>query len=143
VNIRIMGILLAPTLLALIGGMVPLPAAAQTVLGPEYTLSKPKAVNSLQKEEKLCEFFLWTKLGGSAQRISFNYVGADGKIGGDTPRIENITISINPAKNIPTAQMIGTDENNRTTWLLEISQGAYDTNKLCLRGIAMAPAAGK
>jgi hypothetical protein len=142
-NIRTLGILLAPTLLVLIGGIIPSSAAAQTVLGPEYTLSKQKVVTAMQKDEKMCDFFLWTKLGGSAQRISFNYMGSDGKISGDTPRLENVTISINPAKDVPTAQMTGTDDSNRTMWLLEMSQGAYDTNKMCLRGIAMAPATGK
>ena len=128
--------------LVLIGGIVPSPAAAQTVLGPEYTLSK-LAVNSVQRDERQCEYFLWTKLGGDAQRISFSYVRPDGKTDGDAPRIENVTIVFNPGRTVPTARMAGLDDNRHPLWQLEMAPPVYQMNERCLTGIPTSPGAGK
>jgi len=141
-NTRNLRIVPMHALLLLVGGLVPASTAAQTVLGPEYTLTK-SALASVQKDEHKCEYFLWTKLGGDAQRVGFNYQTPDGKSDGDTPRIENVTIVVNPAKDVPTARISGMDDSRRTLWQLEMSQGAYDANKMCLRGITVSPAAGK
>jgi hypothetical protein len=139
---RYPGIVLLATLLVSVGGMVPAFAAAPTVLGPEYTLTKTP-VYPLQHDEKRCDYFLWTKLGGEAQRISFSYLLPGGKTDSDTPRIENVTVVINPAKSVPTARMIGTDDSNRTLWQVEMSRDDYAANQTCLRGIAVSPEAGK
>jgi hypothetical protein len=133
-NSRYLRIVLMSTLLVFIGGMVPPPTAAQTVMGPEFTLTK-LAVNAVQRDERQCEYFLWTKLGGDAQRISFSYVLPDGKTDGDTPRIENVTIVLTQGKSIPTARMGGMDDNRRTMWQLEMAPGVYDLNQRCLAGI--------
>src|ERR1035441_5225438 len=105
---RYPGVVLLPTLLLFVGGIVPMPAAQPTVLGPEYTLTKVVAP-PLQRDEKHCDYFLWTKLGGEAQRVSFSYVLPNKKADSDTPRIENVTVIINPEKTVPTARMVGTD----------------------------------
>jgi hypothetical protein len=141
-NTRYLGIVLMPTLLVLIGGIVPASTAAQTVLGPEYTLTK-SAVTSLQRDERQCDYFLWTKLGGDAQRVSFSYIGPNGKSEGDTPRIENVTVVINPAKDVPTATITGTDDSRRTLWQLEMSRGVYDANQRCLSNLSISQKAGK
>jgi len=136
------GIALLPTMLLFVGGLAPTAAAQVTVLGPEYTLTKVIAP-PLQRDEKRCDYFLWTKLGGGAQRVSFNYVLAGGKSDSDTPRIENVTVLINSEKNIPTARMIGKDDSNRTLWRVEMAKDVYDANKQCLQGITVTPEAGK
>ena len=91
-NSRYLGIVFM-LMLPVSGGIAPSPAAAQTVLGPEFTLIK-LAVNSLQRDERQCEYFLWTKLGGDAQRVSFSYLLPDGKSDSDAPRIENAAARI-------------------------------------------------
>jgi hypothetical protein len=139
---KYLGIALLPTLLLFVGGLAPKAAAQVTVLGPEYTLTKVVAP-PLQRDEKHCDYFLWTKLGGDAQRVSFSYVLAGGKSDSDTPRIENVTVVITPEKSVPTARMIGKDDYNRTLWRVEMSKEVYDANQQCLHGITVAPAAGK
>jgi hypothetical protein len=141
-NTRYLGIVPMVALLVLIGGILPPPSAAQTVLGPEFTLTK-LAVNAVQRDERQCEYFLWTKLGGEAQRISFSYLLPDGKTDGDTPRIENVTIVLVPGKVVPAARMGGMDDNRRTLWQLEMAPGVYDLNQRCLTGIAISPGAAK
>jgi hypothetical protein len=139
---RYRGIALLPTLLILVGGVVPASAAQPTVLGPEYTLTKVVAP-PLQRDEKRCDYFLWTKLGGDAQRVSFSYVLPNKKTDSGTPRIENVTLVINPAKEVPTARMVGTDDSNRTLWQVEMAKDVYDANQPCLKGIPVTPAADK
>ena len=141
-NTRYLGIVPMATLLVLIGGIVPSPAASQTVVGPEFTLTK-LAVRAVQRDERQCEYFLWTKLGGDAQRTSFSYVLPDGKTDSDAPRIENVTIVISAGKDVPLARILGTDENRRTLWQLEMAPGAYDLNQRCLSGITISKGAGK
>jgi hypothetical protein len=141
-NNRYLGIVLMLALLVLLGGLVPLPAAAQTVLGPEFTLIK-LAVSSLQRDERQCEYFLWTKLGGDSQRISFSYLLPDGKTDGDTPRIENVTIVLTPGKSVPTARITGLDDSRRSLWRLEMAPGVYDLNEKCLSGIPTSLGTGK
>jgi len=128
--------------LVLLGGVVPSPAAAQTVLGPEYTLSK-LTVSSVQRDERQCEYFLWTKLGGDAQRVSFSYLRSDGKTDGDAPRVGNVTIVLSAGKIAPAARMAGVDVNGRTLWQLEMAQGVYELNHRCLTGIPTSEGAGK
>jgi hypothetical protein len=140
-NSRYLGIVFM-LMLPVSGGIAPSPAAAQTVLGPEFTLIK-LAVNSLQRDERQCEYFLWTKLGGDAQRISFSYVRPDGKTDGDAPRIENVTIVLTPGKVAPTARMAGVEANGRTLWQVEMAPGVYDLNQRCLTGIPTSEGAGK
>ncbi len=89
-NARFLGIFLLFTSLIFVGGLVPASAAAPTILGPEYTLTKIP-VYPLQRDEKRCEYFLWTKLGGAVQRVSFGYLLPSGKTDSDTPRLENVT----------------------------------------------------
>lgn len=139
---RNLRIVLMTTLLALVGGIVTARTPAQTVLGPEYTLTKT-AVFSLQRDEKRCDYFLWTKLGGDAQRISFSYLGADGKSEGDAPRIESVTIVINPGKSAPVARMTGMDDNRRTLWQFEMPQEVYNANQRCLTGIPISEKTSK
>jgi hypothetical protein len=139
---KYLGIALLPTLLLFVGGLAPKSAAQVTVLGPEFTLTKVVAP-PLQRDEKHCDYFLWTKLGGEAQRVSFSYVLPGGKSDSDTPRIENVTVLINPVKSVPTARMTGRDDSNRTLWQVEMSQEVYVANQQCLHGITVAPAAGK
>jgi hypothetical protein len=116
-------------------GSVAAPIAAQTVVGPEYTLTKPSAVR-LEKGEKQCEYFLRTMLGGNVQRISFNHVAASsGKIESEVPPIGNVTIVIVSTKNVPTARITDTDEDGRFMWQLTMSQDLYVTNQQCLAGI--------
>jgi hypothetical protein len=141
-NTRFPGIVPMFALLFSIGGIVPSPAAAQTVLGPEFALTK-LTVHALQRDERQCEYFLWTKLGGDVQRVSFSYLLPDGKSDGDAPRIENVTIVFTPGKDVPTARMAGVDDNGRTLWQLEMAQGVYDLNERCLSGIPTSPKAGK
>lgn len=139
---KYLGIALLPTLFLFVGGLAPKAAAQVTVLGPEYTLTKVVAP-PLQRDEKHCDYFLWTKLGGEAQRVSFSYVLPNKKTDSGTPRIENVTVVINPAKEVPTARMVGTDDSNRTLWQVEMAKDVYDANQQCLHGITVAPAAGK
>jgi len=139
---KYLGIALLPTLLLFVAGLAPKAAAQVTVLGPEYTLTKVVAP-PLQRDEKHCDYFLWTKLGGDAQRVSFSYVLPNKKTDSGTPRIENVTVAINPEKTVPTARMVGTDDSNRTLWRVEMSKEVYDANQLCLHGIPVVPAAGK
>ena len=139
---RYPGVVLLPALLFFVAGLVPSAAAQPTVLGPEYTLTKVVAP-PLQRDEKHCDYFLWTKLGGEAQRVSFSYVLPNKKADSDTPRIENVTVIINPEKTVPTARMVGTDDSNRTLWRVEMSKDVYDANQQCLHGITVAPAAGQ
>ncbi|MGD0859926.1 MAG: hypothetical protein ABR912_11445 [Terracidiphilus sp.] len=141
-NTRYPGHIPVLALLVFAGGMVPSPAASQTVLGPEFTLSK-LTLHAVQRDERQCEYFLWTKLGGDAQRVSFSYVLPDGKTDGDAPRIENVTIVIIPGKDVPTARITGTDDYRRTLWQLEMAPGAYDVNERCLSGIPISKGAGK
>jgi hypothetical protein len=140
-NTRYPGIVPMVALLVLIGGIVSPPAAAQTVLGPEFTLTK-LAVRGVQRDERQCEYFLWTKLGGDAQRVSFSYVLPDGKTDGDAPRIENVSIVLTPGKDVPTARIMGTDDYRRTLWQLEMAQGTYDLNQRCLSGVPISKGAG-
>ena len=140
-NSRYLGIVFM-LMLPVSGGIAPSPAAAQTVLGPEFTLIK-LAVSSLQRDERQCEYFLWTKLGGDAQRVSFSYVLPDGKTDGDAPRIENVTIVFNPGKTIPTARMAGFDDNRHPLWQVEMAPPVYQMNERCLTGIPTSPGAGK
>jgi hypothetical protein len=93
-KIRFTGFGLMPILFTLVAACLPASTAAQTVVGPEYTLNKTE-VSSLQRDERRCDYFLWTKLGGDAQRISFSYVRPDGKADSDAPRLQNVTIVIN------------------------------------------------
>ncbi len=141
-NIRFTRIALMPILLFLAGSFVPASAAAQTVVGPEYALTKT-AVSSLQRDERLCDYFLWTKLGGSVQRVSFSYLRPDGKIDSDAPRLENVTIVINQAAKAPTARMLGEDDSLRTLWQLEMAREYYDANERCLTGITISQKAGR
>ncbi len=141
-NIRYPVMVLMRALLVLIGGIVPASTAAQTVLGPEYRLSR-SAVTSLQRDERQCDYFLWTKLGGDAQRISFSYETTDGKSDGDTPRIENVTIAINPGRDIPTARIIGVADKQQSIWQLQMSSGTYDANRKCLANIPISPSSSK
>ena len=138
---RYLGIVFMLVLPAL-GGIAPSPAAAQTVLGPEFTLIK-LAVNSLQRDERQCEYFLWTKLGGDAQRVSFSYLLPNGSTDSDAPRIENVTIVLTPGKVAPTARMAGVEANGRTLWQVEMAPGVYDLNQRCLTGIPTSEGAGK
>ena len=140
-NTRYLGSVPMVALLVLIGGIVPSPAASQTVVGPEFTLTK-LTVRGVQRDERQCEYFLWTKLGGDAQRVSFSYVLPDGKTDGDAPRIENVTIVITPGKDVPTARIMGTDDYRRTLWQLEMAQGTYDLNQRCLSGVPISKGAG-
>jgi hypothetical protein len=128
---------LTQALLVLAGGMVPASSAAQTVLGPEYRLSK-SVVTSLQRNERQCDYFLWTKLGGDAQRISFSYETADGKSDGDAPRIENVTIVISQGRDIPTARITGVADKQQSIWQLQMSPGTYDANRKCLATITIS-----
>lgn len=139
---RYPSVVLFPALLFFVAGLVPASAAQPTVLGPEFTLTKVVAP-PLQRDEKHCDYFLWTKLGGEAQRISFSYVLPNKKTDSGTPRIENVTVVINPAKEVPTARMVGTDDSNRTLWQVEMAQDVYAANQQCLHGIPVTPAAGK
>ena len=141
-NTRYLGIVPMATLLVLIGGIVPSPAASQTVVGPEFALTK-LTVRGVQRDERQCDYFLWTKLGGDAQRTSFSYVLPDGKTDSDAPRIENVTIVISAGKDVPLARILGTDENRRTLWQLEMGPGVYDLNQRCLSGITISKGAGK
>jgi hypothetical protein len=141
-NNRTFANVLLPALLIFVGGLVPASAAQPTVLGPEYTLTKVVAP-PLQRDEKHCDYFLWTKLGGTAQRVSFSYLLPGGKSDSDTPRIENVTVVISPGKNIPTARMVGTDDYNRTLWQVEMAKDVYEANAPCLHGVTLAPEAGK
>jgi len=141
-NARFSGIFLLFASLLSVGGAVSASAAGPTVLGPEYTLTKTP-VYPLQRDEKRCDYFLWTKLGGAAQRVSFSYQLAGGKTDSDTPRIENVTVVIDSAKSVPTARMIGTDDSNRTLWQVAMAKDVYDANQTCLRDIPVTPAAGK
>jgi hypothetical protein len=124
-------------LLVLIGGIVPGSTAAQTVLGPEYTLTK-STVSSVQRGERQCDYFLWTKLGGTSQRVSFSYLDQAGKSETEAPQIETLRVVINPAKNVPTARMTGKDDSYRTTWMLEMSRTVYEASKSCLVGISVS-----
>lgn len=139
---RYPGVVLLPALLFFVAGLVPSAAAQLTVLGPQYTLTKVVAP-PLQRDEKHCDYFLWTKLGGEAQRISFTYVLPDKKMESDTPRVENVTVVINPENSVPTARMIGKDDSNRTLWRVEMAQDVYAANQQCLHGIPVTPAAAK
>ncbi len=141
-NARFLGIFLLFTSLIFVGGLVPASAAAPTILGPEYTLTKIP-VYPLQRDEKRCEYFLWTKLGGAVQRVSFGYLLPSGKTDSDTPRLENVTVVIDPAKSVPTARMVGTDDSNRTLWQVAMAKDVYDANQTCLRDISVSPAADK
>jgi hypothetical protein len=38
---------------------------------------------------------------------------------------------------------MGSDENRRTLWQLEMAPGAYDLNERCLTGISILKGAGK
>jgi len=100
-------------------------------MGPEYRLTKSD-VASVQRDERQCEFFLWTKLGGNVQRISFTYIASDGQADSDTPRIENVKIVINPQKPVPTATIVGVGERQQSVWQLEMSIETYDANRKCL-----------
>ena len=141
-KVKFSGIALLSALVIFMGGMVPAFAASPTVLGPEFTLTK-YPVYPLQRDEKRCEYFLLTKLGGDAQRVSFSYLVPGGKTDNDTPRIENVTVVINPATSVPTARMIGTDDSNRTLWQIGMSRDVYNANQVCLRGIPVTPGAGQ
>jgi hypothetical protein len=141
-NTRNLRLVLMPAMLVLVGGLVPASTAAQTVLGPEYTVTKSN-YHSLERGEHQCEYFLWTKLGGDVQRVGFNYATPDGKADDDTPRLENVTIILNPARTVPIARISGLDDSRQTLWRLEMSQETYDANKACLQGVTVAPVANK
>jgi len=141
-NTRYPGHIPMLALLVFAGGTVSLPAASQTVVGPEFTLTKV-TVRAIQRDERQCEYFLWTKLGGDAQRVSFSYMLPDGKTDGDAPRIENVTIVITPGKDVPTARILGTDDNRRTLWQLEMAPGAYGVNERCLSEVQISKGAGR
>jgi hypothetical protein len=141
-NIRYSVIVPIQVLLVLAVGIVPASASAQTVVGPEFRLIKSE-VFSVQRDERQCDFFLWTKLGGDTQRISFSYLGQDGQPSGDTPRIDNVTIVINPDKKIPTARITGLDDKQQSKWQLEMSAGTYDSNRKCLANIQLLPSFGR
>lgn len=141
-NIRFTGIVLMPILLFLVGSLVPASVGAQTVVGPEYTLTK-SAVSSLQRDERRCDYFLWTKLGGTVQRVSFSYTRPDGKTDSDAPRIENVNIVINQAAKVPTARILGEDDYRRTLWQLEMARDDYEANQRCLSGITISQQTGR
>ena len=136
-KIRFTGFGLMPILFTLVAACLPASTAAQTVVGPEYTLNKTE-VSSLQRDERRCDYFLWTKLGGDAQRISFSYVRPDGKADSDAPRLQNVTIVINSSSKTPTARIIGEDDNRRTLWQLEMAPEDYESIRRCLTGISLA-----
>jgi hypothetical protein len=129
-------------LLVLISGIIPASSAAQTVQGPEFTLTRSD-VASLQRDERKCDYFLWTKLGGDVQRISFNYQTQDGNSDGDTPRIENVTIVINSEKDVPTARITGLNDKRQSIWQLQMSAATYDANRRCLANIPISPSSSK
>jgi hypothetical protein len=136
-NVRYSVLVPMQALLVLMGGIVPASTTAQTVLGPEYRLSR-SVVSSVQRDERQCDYFLWTKLGGDAQRISFSYETADGQSDGDTPRIENVTIVINPGRDIPTARITGVAGKQQSMWQLQMSAGTYGANRKCLANIPIS-----
>jgi hypothetical protein len=135
--IRFTGFALMPILFTLVAACLPASTDAQNVVGPEYTLNKAE-ISALQRDERRCDYFLWTKLGGDAQRISFSYVRPDGKADSDAPRLQNVTIVLNSATKVPTARIIGEDDNRRTLWQLEMAPDDYEINKRCLTGISFA-----
>jgi hypothetical protein len=114
---------------------------AQDVTGPrpEYTLAKSSPM-MVESDEKNCEYFLWTKLGGTKQRVGFTYVveDANGKTTSEVPHVEDVTIVIDPRKTIPTAKITGTNDDNRQGWQLSMSQATHDESirQGCLAGIA-------
>ena len=136
-NIRYPVIVLMQVLAVFASGLVPASAAAQSVLGPEYRLSRSE-VTSVQRDERQCDYFLWTKLGGDAQRISFTYQTPDGLIDGDTPRIENVTIMINGGRDIPTARIAGVGDKQQSIWQLQMSTVTYNANRKCLANIPIS-----
>jgi len=95
-NVRYLSVLLMLAVLVVAGGILPASSAAQTVVGPEYALVK-SPINSLQRGERQCDYFLWTKLGGDVQRVSFSYISQDGKSETEAPQIEDLAVVINPA----------------------------------------------
>jgi hypothetical protein len=129
-------------LFVLLGSVVPVSSAEQTVHGPEYRLTKFD-VTSVQRDERQCSYFLWTKLGGDAQRISFSYQTTDGKSDGDTPRIENVTIIINHGSDIPKAKITGVADKKQPMWQLEMSERTYDANRKCLADISVSENASR
>jgi hypothetical protein len=140
-NVRYLSVLLMLAVLVVAGGILPASSAAQTVVGPEYALVK-SPINSLQRGERQCDYFLWTKLGGDVQRVSFSYISQDGKSETEAPQIEDLAVVINPAKDVPTARIAGEDNNNRTMWRLEMSMEIYNASKSCLGGISVSKGPG-
>jgi hypothetical protein len=127
-------------------GIIPPSVTSQKpVFGPEVTLNKI-SVPALQHGEQKCDYFPWTTLGTSVQRVGFNYTDSDGKTTGDTPPIENITILIDPGKTVPTAQLSDEkDAGGHPKWRLRMSPGTHESNQACLQGVAVVkdPAAAQ
>lgn len=101
----------------------------------EYVLAKSD-VPSLQPGEKQCNYFFWSKLGTSDQRVSFSYLKSSGSTDGDDPKINGyITIVIDETKTVPTAQKTGFDEAANAYWTVRMNQATYASEQSCLEGV--------
>jgi hypothetical protein len=127
-------------MLAFFGSILPstLINAQQVVTGPQFVLTKN--LTRPQRGELKCPYFLWTKDGTPDQRISFNYTDDKGADQNDVPKVTNAAIVIDPARSVPIATMVGTDDYNHTLWQFSMSQETYVANKECLLGIPLTGA---
>jgi hypothetical protein len=120
-------------MLAVSLSILPKTLNTQSVPSQQLTLRK-SVVLSLQPGEQNCEYFLWTKLGGTSQRVAFNFADKSAATSGDTPRVEYLTIVIS-GKGIPTARIVGTDDNGQNKYELDMDDDTYHANARCLQGV--------
>jgi hypothetical protein len=113
-------------------------AGAQTkVQSADYPITKSTAPDHLQSGERNCTYFFYTTiLGPNQPRISFTYALPDGKTDDEMPRVNDLSVVIDPTHDIPAVRLLGKNAENLEQFQLRMSAATYATEKSCLSGVA-------
>jgi hypothetical protein len=110
-------------------------AIPKVVLQEQFTLTPFPKPASLMPGERSCPFFFWTKDFTPEQRIAFDYVDKAGMTTSNTPVLANVMIIIDSKERVPVATTDSPMNSDEKVWKFNMSQGTYNANAECLKGI--------
>lgn len=106
-------------------------------ISADYPITKSTAPDHPQSGEKKCGYFFYTTiLGANDPRVSFTYTLPDGKTDDEMPNVNDLSIVIDPARDVPAIRLLGRNDRNREQFQLRMSAATYATESACLPGIA-------
>lgn len=117
---------------------------AQSIKSAPYEIAPmPKPAHKMAGETA-CPYFTANTYTG-ASRVAFSYYADPSKKPAkqdENAHVENVTVVIS-SNTVPTASMVGMDDNRQWLWELAMSADTYSANQACLPKISAPAAAAK